>query len=89
MIQEYVIFSNQCTVQVAVNPISRILNFALNARLVLSLNSYNDVLKRQKEKDLEIKQLAENQSNEINKLREDMESKFEVLCCITNIFSWE
>jgi hypothetical protein len=50
--------------------------FCSKCRIVLSLESYNDVLNRQKEKDLEIKQLAESQSNEINKLREDMESKF-------------
>jgi hypothetical protein len=59
--------------------------FCIKCKLVLSLDSYNDVLKRQKEKDLEIKQLAENQSNEINKLREDMESKFEQILLKVNV----
>jgi hypothetical protein len=51
--------------------------FCSKCRIVLSLESYNDVLRRQKEKDAEIKQLAESQSNEINKLREDMENKIQ------------
>ena len=59
--------------------------FCSKCRIVLSLESYNDVLKRQKEKDMEIKQLAESQSNEIHKLREDMESKFEQILLKVNV----
>ncbi len=51
--------------------------FCSKCRIVLSLESYNDVLRRQKEKDAEIKQLAESQSNEIKKIREDMENKIQ------------
>jgi hypothetical protein len=53
--------------------------------MALSLGTYNDVLKRQKEKDTENKQLTKSQSNEINKLREDVESKFEQILLKINI----
>ncbi|HEY6534854.1 MAG TPA: site-specific integrase [Candidatus Nitrosocosmicus sp.] len=59
--------------------------FCIKCRIVLSLESYNDVLKRQKEKDLEIKQLVDNQSNEIKKIREDMENKFQQLFLKINV----
>jgi hypothetical protein len=53
--------------------------------MALSLGTYNDVLKRQKEKDTENKQLPKSQSNEINKLREDVESKFEQILLKINV----
>jgi hypothetical protein len=53
--------------------------------MALSLGTYNDVLKRQKEKDTENKQLTKSQSNEINKLREDVESKFEQILLKINV----
>jgi hypothetical protein len=53
--------------------------------MALSLGTYNDVLKRQKEKDTENKQLTKSQSNEINKLREDVESKFEQILLKLNV----
>jgi hypothetical protein len=53
--------------------------------MALSLGTYNDVLKRQKEKDMENKQLTKSQSNEINKLREDVESKFEQILLKINV----
>ena len=54
-------------------------------QLVLSLDSYNDVLKRQKEKDLEIKHLEERQSNDIKELREEMQDKFEQILLKVNV----
>ncbi len=59
--------------------------FCIKCRIVLSLESYNDVLKRQKEKDLEIKQLAENQSNELKKIREEMKSTFQQIFLKINV----
>ena len=53
--------------------------FCIKCRIVLSLDSYNVVLKRQKEKELEVKQLKEQQSRDISELREDMENKFQEL----------
>jgi hypothetical protein len=53
--------------------------FCIKCRIVLSLDSYNDVLKRQKEKELEFNQLKEKQSRDIDELREDMENKFQEL----------
>lgn len=50
--------------------------FCIKCRIVLSLESYNDVLKRQKEKELEINQLKEQQSKEISGLRKEMQDKF-------------
>jgi hypothetical protein len=54
-------------------------------KIVLSLKSYNDVLMRQKEKDLEIKQLKEQQSNDIKDLREEMKNKFEQIMLKVNV----
>ncbi len=59
--------------------------FCSRCRIVLSLDSYNDVLKRQKEKDLEIKQIKEHQSNEMNKFKEDMENKFQQILQSINV----
>ena len=53
-------------------------------RLVLSLDLYNDVLNRQKDKDLQIKQLVENQTTQTNKLK-DMEIKFQQILSKINI----
>jgi hypothetical protein len=53
--------------------------------MALSLGTYNDVLKRQKEKDMENKQLTKSQSNEINKLREEKESKFQQILLKINV----
>jgi hypothetical protein len=51
--------------------------FCNTCRLVFSLDSYNDVLNRQKEKELQIKHLIETQSTQIDKFKEDMERKFQ------------
>jgi hypothetical protein len=53
--------------------------------MALSLGTYNDVLKRQKEKDMENKQLTKSQSNETNKLREEKESKFQQILLKINV----
>ena len=59
--------------------------FCIKCRIVLSLESYNDVLKRQKEKDLEMNQLREQQSNDIKELREDLENKFQQILLKINV----
>lgn len=59
--------------------------FCIKCRLVLSLESYNDALKCQKEKDLEIKLLKEQQSNDIRELREEMKNTFEQILMEVNV----
>jgi hypothetical protein len=49
---------------------------------VLSIDSYNDIIKKQKEKDMEIKQLEERQLSKVNQLRAEMESKFQQLLLV-------
>jgi hypothetical protein len=59
--------------------------FCTKCRIVLSLESYNDVLKRQKEKDLEIEKLREQQSDDMKKIREDMENRFQQIMLKVNV----
>ncbi len=59
--------------------------FCIKCRIVLSLESYNDVLKRQKEKDLEVKQLREQQANDIKVIREHMENRFQQILLKVNV----
>jgi integrase len=59
--------------------------FCIKCRIVLSLESYNDVLKRQKEKDLEIEQLRKQQSNDLKEIREDMENRFQQILLKVNV----
>jgi integrase len=54
-------------------------SFCIKCKMILSYESYDDVIRHQKEKDLQIKQLEYKYSKDINELRQDMENKFNKL----------